>query len=91
MRIPKWISENLDISLKILVKVKMGIGLNEIECREPSHTTLFAKLHKHGYIEGTYFIGFKYNKEGSKLTEKGKELLTEIENRIQDEMAQKYG
>lgn len=86
MKIPKWILENLDNSLKVLVKVEMGLGLNDIECREPKLTTPFSKLHKHGYIEGTFFIGFKYHNEGSKLTEKGKELLTELERKIENEI-----
>jgi hypothetical protein len=86
LKIPKWILENLDNSLKILVKTKIGLGLNDVECRELKLTSLFSKLHKHGYIEGTFFIGFKYHNEGSKLTERGKELLIELEKKIENEI-----
>jgi hypothetical protein len=76
----KWMKESSSDVLRILIKTREGLGLSEIECREIRLTSLFQKLHKAGCIEGTFFIGFKFNKEGSRTTAKGNQLIKELED-----------
>lgn len=65
--------------LQILNRVNEGIGLTDNETREETLTKAFNKLHKHGYIKGIYYIGFKTElKDGSQLTEKGINLLAKF-------------
>lgn len=87
----KWIKENLDICLRILIHVREGIGLSEIACREMKLTRIFTKLHNQGYIQGLYFIGYKYSKDGARITGKGIKLIKEIEDIIQQQIADRWG
>jgi hypothetical protein len=82
----KWMKENISDVLRILIKTREGLGLSEIECRELRLTSLFSKLHKAGYIEGTFFIGYKFNKEGSRITAKGNQLIKELEDSIENKI-----
>jgi len=83
VKIARWIRENLDRSLLILVKVNMGLGLSDAQTRELKLTSLFAKFHKNGYITGTYYAGHKVVRDGSRLTEKGKTILKLLEKKIE--------
>lgn len=76
LKTPKWLDL---IHLLILKRVKEGKGLSNVEVRDMKLTRAFQKLSKHGYIEGLYYIGYKTVKEGSRLTEKGKEFLSKFE------------
>ena len=88
----KWIKENLDYCLRILILVREGIGLNEITCREQKLTSIFTKLHNQGYITGIYFIGFKSEPiDGARITDKGLKLIKELEDILQQQIANRWG
>jgi len=82
----KWIKENLDYCIRILIQVREGIGLNEIACSNQKLTSNFIKLHKQGYISGIYFIGYKYeSKYGARITDKGLKLIKDLEDMIEND------
>jgi len=78
----KWIKENLDYCLRILILVREGIGLTNIAIIEQRVVSVFTKLHNQGYIKGLYFIGYKYDNDGARITDKGLKLIKELEDMI---------
>ena len=82
----KWIKENLDCCIRILIQVREGIGLNEIACSNQKLTSNFIKLHNQGYIKGVYFIGFKFEPiDGARITDKGLKLIKDLEDMIEND------